>query len=186
MASYLRWQFLLTIFHSEIAVLFYGLLYDASPVPSTPVGSVLSMYYWIENKRYVHMHGLGITVSSTIVTKNNLFPMAEGYPAAQGKYLDFCNYTIPIVGPYVEYGEEAGEWILLLVAIIKYLGSCLLAHLNFEMPQQKISASKILLACARKYLHPGKAVISLPQKQIRKYAKEHLGTFFQTVSSVFF
>jgi hypothetical protein len=31
---------------------------------------------------------------------------------------------------------------------------CLLAHLNFEMRQQKIRASKILLARARKYLHP--------------------------------
>ncbi len=37
MASYLRRQFPLTFFHGEIAVCFYGLLYNTFPVPSAPL-----------------------------------------------------------------------------------------------------------------------------------------------------
>jgi hypothetical protein len=32
-------------------------------------------------------------------TKGGYIPLAEGYPAAQGEYLDFPYYTIPTVGP---------------------------------------------------------------------------------------
>ncbi len=36
-------------------------------------------------------------------------PLAKGYPTAQGKYLDFSPHTIPTVGPFVKYREEASR-----------------------------------------------------------------------------